>query len=198
MKKVFMMMVLLAAALSVSGQDDMYTSDDVMDDGSDHVEVANAYEKKVVVAVDSVSASVLFDRAMTALSDWAGAAGESKAGVDYQNQETHTVIYKGRYSLGAKSGILGASWLRYAEFTMKVRCKDGRVQVTVTVPSMIYQHSGRGNTVHYTYSDLAKKVAKSGKHKREKALLEDLKDSADGLVESMAESLRGDDGEDDF
>ena len=107
-----------------------------------------AYEKKEVVKVDSTKAIILFERAMIALSDWTGPDGKAKAGIDYQEKETGTVIYKGRYSLGFKNTFLGDGWYRYAEFTLKVRCKDGRAQVTIIVPSItaIYNRNGMTRT----------------------------------------------------
>ena len=97
MKKVIIMMMLLTAGLSINAQDIQLTE-------------TGAYEKKEVVVVDSVKAIVLFERAMIALSDWTGPDGKAKAGIDYQEKETGTVIYKGRYSLGFKNTFLGDGW----------------------------------------------------------------------------------------
>ena len=56
---------------------------------------SGVYEKKEVVSADSVKAAVLFGKAMEALSDWTGPDGRSKAGIDYQDKESGTIIYKG-------------------------------------------------------------------------------------------------------
>ena len=93
--------------------------------------VNGEYEKKEVVTVDSVSASVLYDRAMEALSDWNGSDGRSKAGLDYHERDAGTVIYKGSYFIDGNKRMYVT-----ANFTLKVRCKDGRAQVTVTIPSI--------------------------------------------------------------
>lgn len=200
MKKVFVMMVLLAAALTASAQDDVYQQEESQTDGGGQTEVASSYEKKKVVVVDSVSAGVLYDRAMMALSDWTGANGKAKAGVDYQNQETHTVIYKGRYSLGFKDVFLGTGWERFADFTLKVRCKDGRAQVTLSVPTVTGVYNSNGITRQATFGQLAKTVEKSRGKKRERglAMMRHLTGTADGIVAEMEERLKGGESEEDF
>ena len=85
MKRVFILFALFAC-INAKAQDIKLTD-------------TGAYEKKEVVVVDSVKAIILFERAMIALSDWTGPDGKAKAGIDYQEKETGTVIYKGRYSL---------------------------------------------------------------------------------------------------
>ena len=160
-----------------------------------------AYEKKEVVKVDSTKAIILFERAMIALSDWTGPDGKAKAGIDYQEKETGTVIYKGRYSLGFKNTFLGDGWYRYAEFTLKVRCKDGRAQVTIIVPSItaIYNRNGMTRTNSVTEWLNAVNKAKGAKHERGVKLMTDLTETADGLVYAMCERLKtGGSNDDDF
>lgn len=163
------------------------------------VNESGAYEKTEVVLVDSVSSGVLFGRAMEALSDWTGPDGNAKAGIDYQDKETGTVIYKGRYSLGFKNTFLGDGWSRYAEFTLKVRTKDGRAQVTVTVPKVTAVYSRNGTTREGTVAQLVSQVekAKGAKGERGEKLLEDLTGTADGMVKAMAERLKNG-ADDDF
>lgn len=55
-----------------------------------------AYERQEVIQVEGATAIQLYDRAMIALSDWTGSDGKAKVGIDYQNQETHTLIPKFR------------------------------------------------------------------------------------------------------
>lgn len=203
MKKAFMTTMLLLAGLAASAQDDVYGSGKKGKADTEKAEaamVSDTYEKQEVVTVDSVSAVVLYERAMIALSDWTGADGKSKIGIDYQNQETHTVIYKGRYSLGFKNTFLGDGWERYADFTLRVRCKDGRAQVTVTVPTMTAKYNRNGMTRQWTYGELVKQVEKSSgnRHERGVGLLEDLKDTADWLLLSMMQRLKDGGGDDDF
>ena len=188
MKKVIIMMLMLTTGLSMNAQDIQLTE-------------AGSYEKKEVVVVDSTKAIILFERAMIALSDWSGPDGKAKAGIDYQEKETGTVIYKGRYSLGFKNTFLGDGWDRYAEFTLKVRCKDGRAQVTVTVPTVtaIYSRNGMTRTISVKKILDAVRQSKGAKHERGVKLMNDLTETADGLVTAMGERLKnGGVNDDDF
>jgi len=189
MKKVFFIFALMLATMAAGAQDIELTPD-------------GAYEKKDVVTVDSVSAAVLYDRAMMALTDWTGPDGKAKAGIDYQNQETHTVIYKGTFSLGFKNTFLGDGWHRYANFTLKVRCKDGRAQVTVTVGTMTGIYN-RGNIERsWTIAEIKEAVNKSKGAKRERGemLLTDIVETADGIMTAMGSKLKAADSgdHDDF
>ena len=94
------------------------------------------YEQKRVVTVDSVSASKLYSRAMEALSDWTGPDGRSEAGLDYHDRDEGVVTYKGAVYNGSQKLLFGREMPFYTDFTLKVRCRDGRAQVTVTVPSV--------------------------------------------------------------
>lgn len=193
MKQALLTFALLLSGLTAGAQD-IETNIELTPDG--------AYERKEVVTVDSASASVLYDRAMMALTEWTGPDGKAKVGVDYQNQETHTVVYKGTFSLGFKNTFLGDGWHRYANFTLKVRCKVGRAQVTVTVWTMTGIYN-RGNIERsWTVGEIQKAVMKSkgAKHKRGETLLADIVDTADGLVAAMGVKLKAADGSggDDF
>lgn len=162
-----------------------------------------AYEKKEVVVVDSAKAIVLFERAMIALSDWTGPDGKAKVGIDYQEKETGTVIYKGTYSLGFKSGFLGQGWDRWADFILKVRCKDGKAQITMSVPTITGVFSGNGFKRLFSLSELLEAINKSGKNKKERGrlLFQDITNTADSIVQAMANRLKGNTGnsnDDDF
>ena len=186
MKRIFLFFALLLSGLTAGAQDIQLTP-------------GGAYEKQEVVTVDSASAAVLYDRAMMALTDWTGPDGKAKAGIDYQNQETHTVVYKGTFSLGFKNTFLGDGWHRYANFTLKVRCKDGRAQVTVTVGTMTGIYN-RGNIERsWTVKEIQQAVNKSKGAKRERGemLLADIVETANGIMTAMGMKLKGADGDDD-
>jgi len=106
---------------------------------------SGVYEIKEVVNVDNVSAQTLYLRALEALSDWTGNEGRSKYGIDHQDRESATVIFKGKDYLGSRKYGGLYYWYIYSDFTLKVRCKDGRAQISVTVPSMTADFSA--NTV---------------------------------------------------
>jgi len=186
MKKIFLSLMLLAT-LSISAQEINLTEN-------------GAYEKKEVVVVDSVKASILFGRAMEALSDWTGTDGRSRAGLDYHDKESGTVIYKGTFSLGFKNVFLGDGWERYADFTLKVRCKDGRAQVTMNVPSItaIYNRNGMKMSPSTAAWVKAVKESKGKKRERGEALLENMTSTADAIVAAMATRLKNANTDDDF
>lgn len=205
MKKAMMTMALLLAVLAASAQDDLYMGSqdenvktEVGDIGSIQLTAGGSYERQTVVEAAGASASVLFERAMIALSDWTGPDGNARAGIDYQNAETHTVIYKGNYSLGYR-GNLFVGWQRRADFQLKVRCKDGRAQVTLTVPTITGTYSKNGMTQTLSVRNLKEEVekAKGNRRKRGRVLLHDLVTIADGLVEAMTARLQ-DGSDDDF
>ena len=146
-----------------------------------------AYERKEVVTVDGATAGVLFGRAMEALSDWTGPDGQSKVGIDYQDKEAGTVIYKGEYFIEHKRGVLVT-----ANFTLKVRCKDGRAQVIVTIPSMTAKAGKLGLERSASIADVKAKP-KRGAYKH----LPKIPEIADSLIASMSDRLSSK-GDDDF
>ena len=182
---------LLSAGLMAYAQDDIYFNDGKAT-GETFIPLNDkgAYERQEVVTVEGASASSLYDLAMMALSEWTGPDGKAKVGIDYQNQETHTVVYKGCYSLGFKEVFLGDGWERQADFILKVRCKDGKAQVTLTVPT--YTARFKSVVKMGSIRELSYAVDKSKKKKRARgvALLEYLKETADFLVDSMSSSLK--------
>lgn len=187
MKNFILLSLMLLLSITVNAQDLQLT-----DNG--------AYEKKEVVLVDSTKASILFSRAMETLTDWTGTDGRAKAGIDYQDKESGLIIYKGTYSLGFKNVMLGAGWKRYADFTLKVKCKDGRAQIIITVPTITGIYNSNGVERSYSIDELVKQVneARGNRKKRGEALLNNLTSQADGLVSDMSRSLKGSDSDDDF
>lgn len=162
-----------------------------------------AYEKKVVVFVDSTKADALYDRAMEALSDWAGVSGKAQAGLDYHNRDAGTVIYKGHEYIGFKNVFLGDGWERYADFIIKVRCKDGRAQITTSIPTITFVYNKNGMKRNLTAAELIKVVeeAKGKRKDRGIAILGDIKELIETISTAMSERLKnasnfGDD--DDF
>lgn len=158
-----------------------------------------AYELKNVVYVDSTKAGILYDRAMEALSDWSGASGKAKAGLDYHDRDAGTVIYKGHEYIGFKNVFLGDGWERYADFTLKVKCKDGRAQITVIVPTVTFVYNRNGVKRNFTAAEVTKAVeeSKGKKKERGKVLLADIKELIEILSVAMNESLKKSDSFDD-
>lgn len=151
--------------------------------------VGDAYERKEVVEVEGASASVLYDRAMIALSEWTGSDGQSKIGIDYQNMETHTLIYKGTCYLGFKNVLLGG-WNRYLNFTLKVRCKDGKAQQTLSLGSVraVYTDGKAGKEM--SMKEIVDIMAKTTNKKRLE-FFQSLMETANGIMTNLADRLRG-------
>ncbi len=130
MKKVLSIAIMLLSALTTSAQE--IDRDSLIEE----VIKTGVYEVKEVVMAENADKNMLYARAMEALSDWTGNDGRSRAGLDYTDKEAGTVIYKGQCYQGYYKTSLGGIINSYINFTLKVRCKDGRAQVTVTAPSV--------------------------------------------------------------
>ena len=188
MKRAFFIFALVLAGLTAGAQDIELTAD-------------GSYERKEVVEVDSVSAAVLYDRAMMALSDWTGPDGKAKAGIDYQNPDTHTLIYKGSFYAGYRKILMNVID-RYANFTVKVRCKDGRAQVTVNVGTLtaVMASNGRSRTITLGEA-IAELKKRSGKRlERGEEAVAYITDTADDILQAMKLRIqgKGNNADDDF
>jgi hypothetical protein len=161
---------------------------------------SGGYEKKEVVEVAGATAADLYVRAMEALSDWKGPDGKAEAGLDFHDKDAGIVNYKGKFSLGYKANLFGGTWFRYADFTMKVRCKDGKAQVTVTVPTIMAVNAKTGQKTQPTVGVWMDAVKKSSgaKYERGVDMMNDLKETTDMLVEAMTNRLKNGSGDDDF
>ena len=156
MKKVFLSLVMLMAGIAINAQDNPLTN--------------GVYEKKVVVTADSVKASTLYVRALEALSDWAGSNANSKMGIDVQDKDESLIVYKGNVHLGFEyySKFAGAGWDFYIDMTIKVKCKDGKAQVTATVPSVTYISNIQKIVVVVPINEILPSYAYKGNYKLKK------------------------------
>jgi len=105
----------------------------------------DVYEKKEIITADSVKAGTLYVRTLEALSDWAGSQKRSKANVDVQDKDEGLVVYKGKLYLGFVKQNMLYGWDAFADFTLKVRCKNGKAQITMTIPSLTYHWSAENS-----------------------------------------------------
>ena len=193
MKKVFISLLFLMTCLSIGAQ----VPD--IDSAAAIVKEKGIYEQKRIVNVDNVKASTLFSRAMEALSDWTGTDGRSRAGLDYYDKDEGIVTYKGVFYNGYIKLLLSTLPL-YTDFNLKVRCKDGRAQVTVTVPSM---HTILDNGTKKTWTVMemveaqehATEKAQEKARKKTKAI--SMREVVDILLERMEAALK-EDKDDDF
>ena len=122
MKKAILSLVMLLVSITLSAQTALNENGD--------------YELKVVELFDNVNASTLFDNSLVALSDVVGSYEKSKTNIDVAEKDAGIIVYKGELYLGFKkvNGMCG--YETFANFTLKVRCKDGKAQYTITVPSL--------------------------------------------------------------
>lgn len=173
MKKLLLLLLLLMTKLSLSAQDIPLTPE-------------GTYEVKKVITVDGTSAATLYDRAILALSDWTGASGKASAGLDIHDREAGLVVYKGHEYMWTKKQKR-ISYDVFADFTLKVRCKDGKAQITSTIHSMTaankvfnlreaIQISSKGNDNEDRKKEIKDRVDK-------------VKSIADVLLEAMSSRL---------
>ena len=162
MKQKLFLLLILMVGLAVKAQ-----VPDV-DSAAIIIKEKGVYEQKRIVTVDGVKASTLYRRAMEALSDWTGTEGRSKAGLDYCDKDEGVVNYKGEFYNGYRQMALGRQMPFYTDFTMKIRCKDGRAQVTVIVPTM-HATLPNGQTKTWTMREVIEQNEKTSPRKQEKS-----------------------------
>ena len=97
---------------------------------------SGVYELKVVEQFDSIKAATLYEYSLVALSDVVGSSDKSKTNIDVAEKEAGMIVYKGEKYLGFKDVNTMCGYETYANFTLKIRCKDGKIQYTLTVPSL--------------------------------------------------------------
>ena len=122
MKKVLLSFLMLLVGITINAQTSLNES--------------GVYELKVVEQYDSIKASTLYENSLIALSDVVGSREKSKTNIDVAEKEAGMIVYKGELYLGFKKVNMMCGYETFANFTLKVRCKDGKVQYIVTVPSL--------------------------------------------------------------
>lgn len=146
---------------------------------------AGVYEREEIVYADSASAQDLYLIVMETLSDWTGTDGRIDAGLDFCDKEAGMINYKGKFSLGFRDLFLGAGFYRYADFIIKVRCKDGRARIILDVPSVtaIYNKTGMRSTS--TIGELINQVYMAKKKERGMDFLRELVETSDNIFSKL-------------
>lgn len=126
MKKLLMTIALAASVVIASAQGSI---------------INGAYENKVVREYPGVSAETLYIRALEALSDWAGTQAKSSINIDVQDKEEGLVVYKGQMYLGFHKSNPFYGWDALADFTLKIRVKDGKAQLSCHVPTLTIDYT---------------------------------------------------------
>lgn len=122
MKKILLSLELLMACFVINAQTVLNES--------------GVYELKIVEQYDSVKASTLYENSLIALSDVVGSSEKSITNIDVAEKDAGMIVYKGEFYLGFKKVNVMCGYETFANFTLKVRCKDGKIQYTLTVPSL--------------------------------------------------------------
>ena len=180
MRKVLFIWAMLAMAVSAGAQGIELTPD-------------GTYEVKNVTDINGVSAQTLYDRAVVALSDWTGASGKASAGLDIHDRDAGIIVYKGHEYMWTKKQRR-QEYDVFADFSLKVRCKDGKAQITSTIHSMTA--AGRVFNLRDAIQ-VSQKEKDSDERKHEIAdRVKAVKSIADALLMEMEKRLKND--ADDF
>lgn len=159
------------------------------------------YERKIVVEIPGSTAHELYVRALEALSDIKGSNGKSKSQIDVQDKEAALVIYKGKIYEGFEysAKFFGAGWDAYADFTLRIKCKDEKAQLTLIVSTMTFDFNNNPLTQTIPLAELVPYTYK-GKYLIKKPALKfapAVAPSMDALIAHISEKMkRGTD--DDF
>ena len=130
MKKVLLTIVMVLVGITANGQT-------ILNENGE-------YELKLVQEYENISASTLYERTMLALSDIMGSHKHSKTNIDVQDKEGGIIVFKGRYFIGYRKVNVSGGYYHYADLTLKVRCKDGKIQYTITIPSIYVEWNDAG------------------------------------------------------
>lgn len=121
-KLIFCLLMIITSSLSSNAQT---TLNDI-----------GVYEFKSVELYDDVNVQKLFEQSRVALSDIEGTNTNTKIGIDLADKQSGTIIYKGEYYLGFHRVNLLCGYEVTADFTLKIQCKNNKVQHTIIVPSL--------------------------------------------------------------
>lgn len=124
MKKVNFIMAFILVAIPMFAQEVKPLNDD------------GVYEIIEVVSVEGVNVENLYLRAIESLNNWGKSSGKSNSKIEVNDKEAGLVIIKGRMWEGANKAPLGVIWDAYSDFTARIKCKEGRAQIILQVPSM--------------------------------------------------------------
>lgn len=81
-----------------------------------------------VVMYDTISANVLYDNVRTILSDIT-LEDKSKNMIDYANNETHTIVLKGKLYIGASKKVMGGpQWDVFLNYITTIKIKNNKLQ----------------------------------------------------------------------
>lgn len=121
--------------------------------------VGDALEYRTVVTFENTSATVLYSKALSAVSKIS--SKKMSSSMDLKDDEGKHLIYKYTDFLGTKK-----KWEMYCDVILDIRCKDGRVQFIVNVPTLKFQHS-TGVNRSYSFRTAVEEREKQSDNKRD-------------------------------
>ena len=101
-----------------------------------------ALELKQVVIVENATKDAIFTNVRSIISDALPISNNSESAIDYSDIGSGVIIAKGLFYLGDAKGNFGCKWHIYDNYTMTVKVKDGKYQISIKVPSITLVYSG--------------------------------------------------------
>ncbi len=187
MKKVLLLPMLLIVSLAVNAQGITLNEN-------------GEYEKVIVEQFEGISAQTLYLNTLEALSDWDRDNKLSYLNIDVKDKDVAMIISQGNVFLGwDKLAGTGSGWEIFATLSLKVRCKDGKAQFSVVVPSMRFKFDGEGGHADMSFPLTDVKAGKKPKRLRIKdafTYIDDIPQAIDNMLEYVKQKVHK--GPDDF
>lgn len=187
MKKLFTIITVLLVAVTAGAQE--YTLTD------------GAYDNKVVEQYEGADAATLYVRALEMLSDWAGSQAQSKVNIDVQDKQQGLVVYKGTLFIGFHKANMLCGWNVYADFTLKIKCKDGRAQISCHVPSATFEWTGDPATLTVPLANLYPEYNFKTQYRIKKSAAEwvpQIPPTFNKILSDLAQKMKTQNQDDDF
>lgn len=161
------------------------------------------YELKVVEQYAGVCAASLYERTLLVLSDIMGSNKQSKTNIDVKDKEGGIIVFKVKYYLGYRKVNISGGYNYYADLSLKVRCKEEKVQYTFTVPSLYLDWNDVGYTIgRVLLSDVIPEYKYKGKlYYVKKGLMQysaSLDESINSLKDLITSKTKAEADNDDF
>ena len=144
-------------------------------------------EQVYVVKVDGADAGTLFRRAMEHFSS------SNVDGIEYEDKEEGVILFNNRVMTGSvkKTDV-------YANYQMRVRCKDGRAQLTVKIPNLVSVNPVTGSRVIPLTRYLDRKTMEKAEKQKDKSTGLSVREIPAVLLRALANKMAGAGEDDDF
>ncbi len=179
------LLVSLTAAADILGNKNEVAAEPLNENGE--------YERKVVVEVPGTTAQDLYLRALEILSDWKGSNGKSSSQIDVKDKETALVIYKGKCWIGFRKVAMIAGWDAFADFTLRIKCKDEKAQLTMSTSSMTFLYTMDNVIKHVPLNEIIPKYTHKTMGNYKKTAIEfapQIPKNIEALIAAFAERMK--------